>query len=118
MATDNLQIATSRAARGQTILALNGPLNIHTVFKFQEALRAEVSPAVIVDFSAVPYIDSAGIGCLVGAQVSRDNSGRRLVLVGTTERVRTSLGVTKVEQIFTYAASVEQARVLAGGTQA
>jgi anti-anti-sigma factor len=57
----------------------------------------------------MPYIDSAGIGCLVGAHISRENSGRKLVLVGANDRLLTSLKVTKVDQLFVLAPTVEQA---------
>jgi len=118
MQEHGLEIEKVEDASGASLLRLHGPLLLGNFFAFQSMVRADAADLLLLDLSDVPYIDSAGIGCLVGAQVSRDNSGRRLVLVGTTERVRTSLGVTKVEQIFTYAASVEQARVLTGGTQA
>jgi anti-anti-sigma factor len=57
----------------------------------------------------VPYIDSAGIGCLVGAHVSRENSGRKLVLVGANDRLLTSLKVTRVDQLFILAPDVQAA---------
>jgi len=100
MATDNLQIATSRAARGQTILALNGPLNIHTVFKFQEAVRADVSPALIVDFSAVPYIDSAGLGALVATFVSTRKGDRKIAFAAMNKQAKALIEMTHVNQLF------------------
>jgi anti-anti-sigma factor len=63
----------------------------------------------------MPYIDSAGIGCLVGAHVSREHSGRKLILVGANERLLTTLKVTKVDRLFTFAPTVEQARAQASG---
>ncbi len=56
----------------------------------------------------MPYIDSAGIGCLVGAHVSRENSGRKLVLVGANERLQTSLKVTKVRPAIHHGADRER----------
>jgi anti-sigma B factor antagonist len=60
-------------------------------------------PVLVIDMTAVPYIDSAGIGALVGVQVNRQKDGRTLLLVGVTDRVRTALQVTKVESLFTFA---------------
>lgn len=108
-----LEIEKLEDAAGASILRLHGPLLLGNFFRFQSMVRADTADLLLLDLSDVPYIDSAGIGCLVGAQISRDGSGRKLVLVGTTDRVRTALQVTKVEQLFTYAASVEQARALA-----
>ena len=36
--------------------------------------------ALIIDLSNVPYVDSAGVGALVGAYVTRQNGGRSLAL--------------------------------------
>jgi anti-sigma B factor antagonist len=109
-----LDIERVEDANGASILRLHGPLLLGNFFAFQSMVRADGGALLFLDLSDVPYIDSAGIGCLVGAQVSRENSGRKLILVGTTERVRTSLQVTKVEQLFRYASSVEEARGMVG----
>ena len=73
-------------------------------------VRSDQSNLLIVDVADVPYIDSAGIGCLVGAHVSRENNGRKLMVVGATERLLNSLKATKVDQLFTFASTVEDAR--------
>lgn len=104
-----LEIEKIEDTSGATILRLHGPLLLGNFFPFQTMVRAESANIVIIDLSNMPYIDSAGIGCLVGAQVSRENSGRKLVLVGVNDRLLTSLKVTKVDQIFAMAPSVEQA---------
>src|ERR1700677_2831035 len=67
---------------GQRILLLSGPLVIATLFDFQAKVRADNSRALIIDFTKVPYVDSAGIGALVGAYVSHQKDGRSLALVG------------------------------------
>jgi anti-sigma B factor antagonist len=66
---------------GQRILRLDGALVMTTMFEFQAMVRADKSSALIIDFVNVPYIDSAGIGALVGAYVTRQNNGRSLALV-------------------------------------
>jgi anti-sigma B factor antagonist len=94
---------------GHVILTLNGPLLLITVFGFQSAVRADQSQSLIIDFSKVPYVDSAGIGALVAAYVTRQNSHRNLALVGVNDRVRTTLQVTHVEQFFKFFDSIEEA---------
>jgi anti-sigma B factor antagonist len=79
------------------------------MFGFQAMVRADTSRSLIIDFSNVPYVDSAGIGALVGAYVTRQNSGRNLALVGVSERVRNALKVTRVEQFFRFFDSVNAA---------
>ncbi|MGB8772252.1 MAG: STAS domain-containing protein [Candidatus Korobacteraceae bacterium] len=97
------------------ILRLHGPLLLGNFFPLQSEVRANSCDLLIIDVSDMPYIDSAGIGCLVGAHVSREHSGRKLILVGANERLLTSLKVTKVDQLFTFAPTVEHARSQARG---
>lgn len=94
---------------GQRVMRLTGPLVISNMFDFQSKVRADTSRDLILDFSAVPYADSAGIGALVGAYVNRQKDGRSLSLVGINERVRAVLKVTHVEQFFRFFDSVTAA---------
>jgi len=89
------------------ILRLSGPLIISNLFEFQSLVRANESPRLVLDFTNVPYIDSAGIGALVGAYVSHQKEGRSLVLVGVNDRLHNALQVTRVEQFFSFFPSVE-----------
>jgi len=110
-----LEIEKVEDASGSAIIRLHGPLLLGNFFPLQSMVRSDTSSLLIIDLADMPYIDSAGIGCLVGAHVSRQGSGRRLVLVGANERLLTSLKVTKVDNLFTFAPTVEQARAQAGG---
>jgi anti-sigma B factor antagonist len=88
---------------GERILRLKGPLLISNLFEFQAKVREDESRSLILDFTNVPYIDSAGIGALVGCYVSRQkDSGRSLTLTGVNQRVRNSLHITRVEQFFQF----------------
>ena len=98
----------------QRILQLNGPITIATLFDFRDTVRAEkAAKTVILDFSQVPYVDSAGVGAIVNAHVSCVNSGRRLLLVAVQDRIRTLMKVTKVEQILTFFPTLEEAQTTA-----
>jgi len=99
MAQDNLQIATSQTDRGQTIFSLNGPLNIHTVHKFQETVRNDPSPVLIIDCSGVPYIDSAGLGGMVGALVSSRRVNRKIAFAGLNKQAKVLVDMTHVSNI-------------------
>lgn len=93
----------------QRILTLKGPVVLTNLFQFQNAIRARASRALIIDFTAVPYIDSAGIGALVGAHVNHSKDGKSLALVGVSERVRNALKVTHVESFFRFFPTQEEA---------
>jgi anti-sigma B factor antagonist len=89
---------------GERILRLTGPLLLSNLFDFQTRVRTDKSALLVIDFTGVPYIDSAGIGALVGAHVNRQkDNGRTLVLTGVNQRVRQALQVTHVEQLFKFA---------------
>ena len=94
---------------GQRILRLDGALVMTTMFEFQATVRADNSRALIIDLANVPYVDSTGIGALVGAYVTRQHGGRSLALVAVSERVRNALKVTRVEQFFRFFDSVSAA---------
>jgi anti-sigma B factor antagonist len=91
---------------GQRVLRLDGALVMSTMFEFQATLRADTSRALIIDFAKVPYVDSAGIGALVGAYVTRQKGSRSLSLVSVSDRVRNALKVTRVDQFFRFFDSV------------
>lgn len=87
---------------GQRVLRLKGPVTISNFFEFQSLVRGNTSAHLILDLAGVPYMDSAGIGALVGAYVNHQKEGRSLALVGVSDRVRGSLQVTRVEQFFKF----------------
>lgn len=97
---------------GQRILRLTGPLTMSTLFDFQSKVRTDTSRVLMLDLTNVPYVDSAGIGALVGAYVTHQKDGRSLFLIGVNERVQNALKVTRVEHFFRFVdsvAAVEQA---------
>jgi anti-sigma B factor antagonist len=85
----------------------------HFITADQEYLRAkkdEIKRAnckkVLVDFSDVPDVGSAGIGFVVGVYTSAKNSGGRFVLVGIRPRVREVLDITRVSTVIPLAADI------------
>ena len=110
MASQNMQILSSTGAReGQKVLRLKGPLNIHTIFEFQTAVRSETSPMLIVDFSEVPFIDSSGLGALVSANLAMQKTNRKLALAAMNPQVKALLDMTNVGQYFTAYPTLEAA---------
>ncbi|HXY52888.1 MAG TPA: STAS domain-containing protein [Terriglobales bacterium] len=95
--------------QGHRVLCLRGPLIISNLFQFQSTVRANTTSFLILDLTQVPYVDSAGVGALVGAYVTHDN-GRRLALVGVTERVRNTMHVAHVEQFFQFYETLKAAQ--------
>src|ERR1700721_4779177 len=101
MVKENLQVMAAAGAReGQRVLHLKGSLNIQTVFTFQDAMKTETGPALVVDFSDVEYIDSAGLGALVAAHVGAQRGMRKLAFAGMNRQGRALLDLPPASPFF------------------
>lgn len=100
--SEQLTIDDSHSSPNTRVLTLTGALVISTIFSFQQIVRADTSPSLIIDLSGVTYCDSAGIGALVNANVSRSRNNRELALRGVNDRVMNVLKITRVDQLFTF----------------
>jgi len=72
-----------------------------------EALKA--SPKVVVNLSAIRYIDSSGIAALIEALKESQRLKREFVLFGMNQRVLDVFKLTHVIQIFQIVDTEEQA---------
>jgi anti-sigma B factor antagonist len=106
----SLVIEEVSGLQGSHILRLSGPLILTTLAEFQTKVREDRSHNLIFDFSDVPYIDSAGIGALVGIYVRHQRDENGLALVGVNDRVRTALEIAHIKQFFRFFASLGEAQ--------
>jgi anti-sigma B factor antagonist len=90
------------------VYRLSGPLVLSTMFAIQDILRSS-DVTTILDMTGVPYVDSAGLGVLTNAYVSRQKHGQKLLLVGVCERVQTLFKVTRLENLFEVFPTVDSA---------
>jgi anti-sigma B factor antagonist len=108
--TDQLKLdAKDGVAPGQRVITLTGVLTISTLFAFQEFAHSDKSESLIVDLSGVPYIDSAGLGSLISAYVSREREARKMVLAAVNDRVKLVMTVSGVDQLFQSYSTVDEA---------
>jgi anti-sigma B factor antagonist len=94
---------------GTTILALDGPLTLSTMFGFQNEFRATKPKVMIVDLSATPYMDSAGLGLIMNSFVAAQDEGRRLLLAGVNDRIKALFEMTKVQGVLKCYPTVSEA---------
>lgn len=95
---------------GHGVLCLRGPLTMENILPFQNAVRREErSDTVILDLTDVPYIDSSGLGSLVGAYVSRQKAGRRVALAGVNERIFRLFELTRTDSLFLIFPNIDEA---------
>ena len=96
-------------AAGSRILRLTGPLTLNTLFEFQNSLRADPPQALILDLTAVPYMDSAGMGAIINYYVSCQRAGRKLVVAGVNGRVLELFRMTRVDGLLTMRPTLAEA---------
>jgi anti-sigma B factor antagonist len=112
-----LQIEISDKGADIRVLRLTGPLTLSTLFDFQEASRRDLSRSIILDLSKVPYMDSAGLGCVISVFTSCQRNQRGFGMIGVPDRIVTLFKVAQVDGLLPSFASEEaaEAAVTASG---
>jgi len=102
MADDKLQIKVLDGARpAEKIMVLEGVLNAETAFGLRDFTRRDEPATLVIDMSRVRYVDSSGLGVLIGMYVSFERTCRRLLLAGLNDRVWELFRICKIEDVFT-----------------
>ena len=102
-------VRTAGASKDATILRIQGPLTLQTLFDFQNAIREPGIGDSIIDLTAVPYIDSAGLGAILGHWAHTQRTGKKLAIAGICERVQVLFNLTKVDTLLPCFATAENA---------
>lgn len=106
-------IVEKRRIEGHTLLNVEGVIKLgESAQFFAQALdRAleEEQGNVFVDFSRINYIDSTGIGELVGFLGRFRDRDRKLILVNPSERIRKLLAIAQLDRLFSIYDSLESA---------
>ncbi len=64
---------------------------------------------VVVDLAAVRHMNSSGLGMLIGSLTSVRQAGGDLRLAGASERIKTLLAVTRLDDLFQSFDSLDEA---------
>ncbi len=97
---------------GSTVVEAAGELDVYTAPRLRElllAVQAEGRHRLVVDLEAVTFIDSTGLGVLVGALGRARDAGGDLALACAHERVLRPLRLTGLTEVFAVHSSVEAA---------
>ena len=87
-----------------------GRIDASVAIQFKDAMRAATSdpcPRVILDLSAVDFVDSSGLGAIVAA-MTQVGSDSKLELAGLTPDVDKVFRLTRMDSVFTIHDSVDQ----------
>ena len=102
---------------GLHILQLSGEIDLHQSPVLRSLLSEHAAaerPALLLDFTAVEYIDSSGLATLVEYVQKSSRFGGKLALGGVSERVRTVFDLVRLDEIFPVHASLAEARAALG----
>lgn len=95
---------------GTVILRLIGPVTLNNVSPLRALFRGTEPPHhTILDLSGVPFVDSAGMSEIINHEIYCRDKHVRLSLAGVTPRVLSMFHTTRLEQVLTLAATVEEA---------
>lgn len=95
----SLSINVTRDDAGQSVVLVGGEVDVSNADQLRSALDGcleEGASSLVVDLSEVPYIDSTGIGVLVGAAHRASESGARLEVARPQRNVARVLGLLGV----------------------
>ncbi|HEY4381685.1 MAG TPA: STAS domain-containing protein [Acidobacteriaceae bacterium] len=97
----------------RTVFAVQSPDAIGHLFDLQTMLPDGELPAVnIFDLTAVPYMDSAGLGMVVRHYTRCKDKGVRFVAAGMSPRVLELFQLTKVDTVLPLIATVAEAEAV------
>lgn len=100
-------------ADGVLILELSGEIDLRhspALRRLLQAKAAEQLPALILDFTAVGYIDSSGLATLIEYyQKSRGHAGK-MAVAGLSPRVRGIFDLVRLNEVFPIHNTVAEAR--------
>ncbi len=114
-----LTIEEDCRADGCTVCSARGELDAFAVGQFRDSLaRLSTSRRLVIDLSGVPFVDSAGLGALVGGiRRVREHGGDVALACNRTTLVRL-LNMTGVDRIVTVAPGVDEAVTALGSEDA
>jgi anti-anti-sigma factor len=92
-----------------TIYKATGKLSLETVNEFIQKMRAENAQYVVLDFGAVSFLDSAGVGSLVSLFVNRRNQGKIFALAALSPQSNAVVTVAGLQNLLPVYKTVEEA---------
>jgi len=99
-----------REEQGTVVVALRGDVDLGSSPVAREVLLecVERGSDVLVDLSAVSYIDSSGVASLVEALQSARRRGTSLGLASPSDSARRVLQLARLDKVFPIHASVDE----------
>jgi anti-sigma B factor antagonist len=107
----DLAVSTNEV-NGARVVVVGGEVDVYTAPLLRDALDQQIAAGhvhLVVDLDAVEFMDSTGLGVLVGRlKLVRNRSGW-LRVVCSNDRVLKVFGITGLDRVFTIADSIDAA---------
>jgi len=112
MAENKLQVSVIDGSRSsEKVMVLEGVFNAETAFQVRDAGRQNDAETLVIDMSGVRYVDSSGIGVLIGLYVSFEQKSKHILLAGINDRVWDIFRKCKIDDVFTRYPTVADAEL-------
>jgi len=95
-----------------SVLTLRGEIDVYTAPRLRQAIIDLVEAGerdIIVDMAKVDFLDSTGLGVLVGGLKRLKSAEGRLSIVATEDKILKIFEITGLNKVFPISASVEEA---------
>jgi anti-sigma B factor antagonist len=105
---------TSHASGDRTVVDVTGEIDVYTAPVLREELASLIDSEhtdLIVDLSQVAFMDSTGLGVLVGALKKVRTLGGDLRLVISEDKILKVFRITALTQVFTIHPTIDEALV-------
>ncbi len=102
--TDMFSVSSERRDESSGIIVLAGEVDIYTAPRFKESMLELLDAGVkkvVIDLSAVTFIDSTALGVLIGGLRRVHDADGAMALVVTTSPVERVLTITGLDRVFT-----------------
>ena len=106
------EVSQERAAPGTAVIAVGGEIDIFTAPDVRRAAVAAIDEGanrVILDLSRPTFLDSTGLGVIIGLSKRVRPAGGDIVIVNTDEGIARTFEITGLAEIFRIFGTREEA---------
>ena len=96
---------------GRSIIALTGEVDVYSAYKLRETIKDLVEEGrydIVVDLERVAFLDSTGLGVLVGGLKRVRHHGGELGIICSQEKILRIFRITGLTKVFPIYASREK----------